>query len=217
MRKIACVGYRGWALNIYKNLQKHTDLEFLIISSKNEYSDNKIIDYDPDIVLFYGWSWLISDTLIQKYTCLMLHPSPLPKYRGGSPIQNQIISGEKLSMVSIFIINNKMDEGDIIGQAKYSLEGKLSSIFSRIEDAGTKLTLGIIKNGFTPVKQNHKDATYFKRRKPEESEITIDEILTKDSTFLNNKIRMLADPYPNAFIKTSDGKKLLIKESEIID
>ena len=27
----------------------------------------------------------------------MLHPSPLPKYRGGSPIQNQIINGEKKS------------------------------------------------------------------------------------------------------------------------
>ena len=25
----------------------------------------------------------------------MLHPSPLPKFRGGSPIQNQIIRGKK--------------------------------------------------------------------------------------------------------------------------
>ena len=48
----------------------------------------------PDIVLFYGWSWKVSEKLINKFDCLMLHPSPLPKYRGGSPIQNQIRSCE---------------------------------------------------------------------------------------------------------------------------
>ena len=43
----------------------------------------------------------------------MLHPSPLPKFRGGSPIQNQIIRNKKKSMVTIFRINNILDGGDI--------------------------------------------------------------------------------------------------------
>ena len=49
----------------------------------------------------------------------MLHPSPLPKYRGGSPIQNQIINGESKSAVTLFKINNKIDQGDIIYQKEF--------------------------------------------------------------------------------------------------
>jgi tRNA(Ile)-lysidine synthase TilS/MesJ len=39
----------------------------------------------------------------------------------------------------------------------------------------------------------------------------------KDSTYLYNKIRMLEYPYPNAYIKTIDGKKILIKLAELND
>ena len=48
------------------------------------------------------------------------------------------------------------------------------------------------------------------------SEITVEEISTKSGEYLYNKIRMLQDPYPNAFIKTSDGKKLKIKLAELV-
>ena len=55
----------------------------------------------------------------------------------------------------------------------------------------------------------------YKRRKPSQSEITLDEIKTKKANYLYNKIRMLQDPYPNAFIKTIDGKKLTIQKASI--
>ena len=48
------------------------------------------------------------------------------------------------------------------------------------------------------------------RRKPSESEITFKEIKSKSANYLYNKIRMLQDPYPNAYIRTSDGKKLFL-------
>ena len=38
------------------------------------------------------------------------------------------------------------------------------------------------------------------------SEITIEELENCTVKELYNKIRCLADPYPNAFIKTKDGK-----------
>lgn len=213
MKKIAMVGYRNWALNIYENIKKHRHVDTLLISSKKDFNDEKIIEYMPDIVLFYGWSWKVSEKLINKFDCLMLHPSPLPKYRGGSPIQNQIIAGETSSKVSIIIMNNEMDAGDIVGQKSFSLEGTLEEIFQRISSIGTSLTIEILDKGFKKIQQDHAKATYFKRRLPEESEITMDELKNKSSTYIYNKIRMLADPYPNAFIKTKDGKKILIKEA----
>ena len=44
----------------------------------------------------------------------MLHPSSLPQYRGGSPIQNQIIDGIKESEVCIFKMEKEIDSGQII-------------------------------------------------------------------------------------------------------
>jgi methionyl-tRNA formyltransferase len=213
--RIACVGYRSWALKIYDRLAENTDHAYLIFRSRAQYREDVLRDFRPDFVLFYGWSWYVSEKILQDYKCLMLHPSPLPRYRGGSPIQNQIIAGEKKSSVSIFLMNSEIDAGDIVAQEDLSFEGRLSDIFNRIEDAGARLTRSIFDSGLNPVPQDHGKATYCKRRKPEDSEITIDEMKNSTAEYLFNKIRMLADPYPNAFIRTKDGKRLLVKEAEI--
>ena len=93
--KIACVGYRDWALNIYKKLlDAFPEHEFLLQDSKVNYSEEEIHKFKPDYILFYGWSDFVNTELLTAFDCLMLHPSPLPKYRGGSPIQNQILSNK---------------------------------------------------------------------------------------------------------------------------
>ena len=212
--RIACVGYREWALKIYTNIQKKSDHIFLNIKNYEAYSDQIIKDFGPDLVMFYGWSWIVSKDLIENFTCLMLHPSPLPLYRGGSPLQNQIIEGKKTSKVSIIIMTEELDAGPIVGQMDISLEGNISDIFQELTEKGTFLTEDILENGLDPKEQDHKNATVYKRRQPEESEITIEEIKTKSAEYLHNKIRMLQDPYPNAYIKTSEGKKVYLISSE---
>lgn len=213
--RVACVGYRGWSLNIYDRLARATDDMFLIIRSKAQFDETAIKDFRPDLVLFYGWSWIVPPSLIDGCKCLMLHPSPLPLYRGGSPIQNQIIAGEKDSKVTIFIMNDEIDAGDIVAQTDLSLSGSLDDIFGRIEEAGFQLTLNILRNGYVARPQNQERATKYRRRTPAESQITLEELTSSTALHLYNKIRMLADPYPNAFIKTADGLRLLIKSAEI--
>ena len=213
--KILCVGYRDWALSLYDRLGQESNCELLIVRNRQEYSKVVIDKFQPDLILFYGWSWKVETSIIKKYKCIMLHPSPLPKYRGGSPIQNQIINGEKISAVTLFLMNKKMDSGPILGQDKLDLSGSLKTIFEDMVKIGLRLTLDIINNGMVLKIQNEADATVFKRRKPKDSEITITEIKNKSAQYLYNKIRMLDDPYPNAFIRTKDGLKLLIKIAEI--
>lgn len=213
--KIACIGYREWALKIYEELKNKTTHQFLIISSESEYSEKKIIDFQPNLVLFYGWSKIVSNNIIDKYKCVMLHPSPLPKYRGGTPIQNQIIRGEKDSAVTLFFMNKNLDAGDIIAQEKISLDGHMSEILNRIISTGITLSFKLLNNDYTLKKQNDSEATYYGRLKEKDNEITLEELQTKDSEYLYNKIRMLEEPYPNAYIKTIDGKKLYITYAKI--
>ena len=65
--------------------------------------------------------------------------------------------------------------------------------------------------------KNESKSSFFNRRTENQSEITLDELKNKPAEYLYNKIRMLADPYPNSYIKTVDGKKLIIKIAEIED
>mgnify|MGYP001217814834 CR=1 FL=1 len=216
--KIACIGYRDWALKIYDSLANKTEDQYLIFRSKAQYKEEVLVEYKPDLVLFYGWSWMVPENLINKFKCVMLHPSPLPKYRGGSPIQNQIIAGEINSAVTLFLMNSgDVDSGPILATKELSLDGNIKDIFSRITEIGLILTLDLISNGLSPIDQNHKEATFCKRRSPKESEITMKEINECTALHLYNKIRMLQSPYPNAYIKTKDGKRLMIKDAIVND
>jgi len=214
--KVCCVGYRKWALKIYDFICSNMpDDDFYIIRNREEYNEDKIREYKPDCILFYGWSWMVSEKMVDDFECIMLHPSELPRYRGGSPIQNQIINGDLDSAVTLFVMDGGVDTGDIIAQEFLSLKGHLCEIFERIYEIGCKLTFDIFNNGYSKRKQDNLQSTYFPRRRKFQSEITLEELQTKDSEYLYNKIRMLEDPYPNAFIRTVDGKRILIKLAEL--
>ena len=213
--RIACVSYRDWALAIYDELALDAGSEVMIVRSREEFDEDAVVAFAPELMLFYGWSWKVSDRLLGVCDCLMLHPAPLPKYRGGSPIQNQIIAGEKTSAVTLFVMTDEMDAGGIVAQEAFSLDGHLDEILGRITETGLRLTRAIIRDGYTPVAQVRADATYVQRRKPADSELTLEELTNASAEDIFNKIRMLEDPYPNAFIRTADGKRLLIKHAEI--
>ena len=211
--KILCVGYREWAKKIYSKTKKKKGFSFYFHVRKKGLV-NKIKKTNPNIILFYGWSWLIDKSIYEKYICFMLHPSKLPKFRGGSPLQNQIIRGIKSSAVTIFKINDKIDGGDIYFQKKLSLEGTLHDIFNRIVEIGVLGTNKILYEKPRIRKQNLRKSSFFKRIKESQSEITSKELKNKSILHIFNKIRMLSDPYPNPYLRVG-RKKLIIKNIKI--
>lgn len=242
--RVVFAGYRKWSYKILRRLIATKNSQWKIIgcittenpeASFNSLSipcfslnpntlDNttvkrNIFKLKPDVFLFYGWSWMIPKKYFEKYPCIVLHPSPLPKYRGGSPLQNQIMHGEEKSAVTLFQVGENIDEGPIYSQQSFSLDGTLDDIFNRIIRVGTKLTKqtlsGLANHSLTPKPQDEKNATIYKRRGPKESEITIQDFKTKTAKEVYNKIRSLADPYPNAYIICKDGKKLYFKKADV--
>ncbi len=218
MDRITIVGcaYRLWALKIFDFIRTELNVNMVIFRDKSEVVLENIVSKNPALLLFYGWSWRVPDEIVNKYLCLCLHPSPLPKYRGGTPIQNQIMNGEVEGAVSIFRMNGEIDAGDLCGQESISLEGDLYGILTRITTVGGFMSAKIVRDfqrGDLQFLPQEGEPTVFARRSPEESEITRDELNLAPARYLYNKIRGLQDPYPNAFIVCPDGGKLYIKEA----
>jgi|TARA_B100000035_G_C20954458_1_gene533497 methionyl-tRNA formyltransferase len=203
--------YRDWGIEIYNRIKIYFDVT--LINSKDEFEHLSHLFIEDDTIFFLGWSWIVDDEIINKCNCICLHPSPLPKYRGGSPIQNQIINDDIISAVTLFKMNEKLDEGDILFQEELLLDKEINDIFDGIIRLGIVGIYNILDGNFEPVKQDNSESTYYKRLTPDKSEITLDEIKNKPARYLYNKIRMLNDPYPNAYIKCKDGSKLYLTKS----
>ena len=205
--------YRRWALDIMEHLSLQGGIDVTVARTPGDVNLETIRAVNPDVLLFYGWSWIVSPEIIEAYTCLCLHPSPLPRYRGGSPIQHQIMEGESESAVSIFRMTDKLDAGDLCAQVPFSLDGDLFDILDTISYIGKQQTCRVLKEWqagvlkFTP---QEGVPTIFQRLTPEDSEITADELRYGTARFLYNKIRSKQAPYPLPFIRCADGEILYL-------
>ncbi len=220
MNVIGC-GYRSWAFDIFYDASRITGVNLTVLSSKEQVRREVFEALAPQLVLFYGWSWIVSEEIIDSYTCLCLHPSRLPDYRGGSPIQHQILDGVQESAVSILRMTAELDAGPLCAQRPLSLAGNIAAIYARIAEAGKQATREILEQAragtleFRAQEPGGETARVYKRRKPAESEISAEEIRESTARRLHDKIRMLTEPYPNAFITCGDGERLYLTDSHL--
>ena len=116
-------GHRDYSKNLYKKLLKEYDFKIIDTPKKLTYEIlNKI---NPDYVFFTDWSWIVPKKIIDNFKCICFHESDLPKFRGGSPIQNQIIRGIKITKTTAFVMTNEIDAGEILLKKKLSFAKEL--------------------------------------------------------------------------------------------
>ena len=206
MNYIFCA-YRDWALELFQKLKKkYPDMHLL--SSPKKLTLSYVKNKKPKLIFFPDWSWIVPDKLISNYKCICFHESNLPKFRGGSPIQNQIIRGIEKTKTTAFLMSEGLDKGDILLQKDLSLKGSLNEIFERMIQNDYYM-IGKIIQGKYKLKKQKGNPTKFKRRSPKDSEL---KNLNHSKKYLYNFVRMLEDPYPNAFIKIGK-RKLILKQA----
>lgn len=78
---------------------------------------------NPEMVVVVAFGQILPKEIIDypPMQCLNIHPSLLPKYRGAAPLNWQIIRGETKTGVSIMIMDEGMDSGNIILQEETEL------------------------------------------------------------------------------------------------
>lgn len=182
-----------WSKKNYITLKKN----FLILQKIN---NKKIKSFNPKIIFFIHWSKFINSLIYKNYTCIQFHSSNLPKGRGGSPIQNQILLNKKTTKLTAFKVSKNLDSGPICLQRNLNLQGTAQEIFCRLEKIALNMIKNIVKKkkiNFTPQKGA---SSYFKRRAPKESMVNFKKIRSINKLY--DFMRMLdANGYPHSYIK----------------
>ena len=133
---------------------------------RNDYEE--VLSFDPELIITAAYGQIVPKAILDypKYKCINTHGSLLPKYRGGAPIQRAIINGEKETGMSIMYMNEKMDEGDILYQKSLPIDihDTNADLFHKLSNLALEMLLEFLpkffEGDFTPIKQNHEEATY---------------------------------------------------------
>jgi len=180
------------------------DIPLIKVETMNTHERiGELKELQPDLVFVDGWSEKLSPSLLEvapdKFVCL--HPSLLPKSRGGATLNWALIHGEKDWGLTLFYMTNKIDHGDIIAQERFALEQRdtIHTAFDKAAVAAMDLlrkTIPLLRTGRAERRpQSDPDATFFPRRKPEQGEID----WTHSNEEVYHLIRALTHPYPGAF------------------
>ena len=141
---------------------------FQPVTLKNGEAFKVIEKLKPDVIVVVAYGKILPKEILNspKFGCVNGHASLLPKLRGASPIQWAIITGEKKTGITIQLMNDGIDTGDILDvyETEIGKDETAEMLFERlsvISAEGMVKTLDRLEKGeITPIKQNDSDATY---------------------------------------------------------
>ena len=91
---------------------------------------NLLKNLQVDIIVLAGFLWLIPQNLLKSFPnkIINIHPALLPKHGGkgmyGDKVHQSILdSAEEESGITIHFVNEHFDEGEVIHQSRFRIEG----------------------------------------------------------------------------------------------
>ncbi|MFH0803134.1 MAG: methionyl-tRNA formyltransferase [bacterium] len=177
----------------------------------------KLKELSPDLIVVSAYARLIPGTILNlpPLGCINVHPSLLPRFRGATPIESAILAGEKETGISIFLMDEGYDTGDLILKKSFPI-GEVETggeLRERLAGASAPLLLSAVrmleeaKAVRTP--QDRSAGEYTRPFKKEDEKI----IWTEPAEKIFNRIRAL-NPRPGA-CTSFKGKNLKVLRSRI--
>lgn len=184
--------------------------------------DNSFIDkmkqYEPDLIVVAAFGQILPNELLEipKICSINVHGSLLPKYRGAAPIQWSIINGENSTGITIILINEKLDSGDMILKQTVVIdpEDDYGTLYEKMANQGAVTLMEAMKQIEAGVAsrsmQNDAEATYAPMIKKDTGHIN----WNKESKDIVNLIRGL-NPQPGAYAYYNN-QKIKIWKADIL-
>ena len=170
--------------------------------------------WDLFVVVAYGKIIPIEVLNIPKHKSINIHYSLLPHLRGAAPVEGAILADERETGVSIILMDEKMDHGQLLAQENVSTPVwplKRSDLLESMNLVANKLLVETIlkwvAGEITPKEQDHTKATFVKMIKKEDALIDLN-----DDDYLNFRKIMAYEKWPRAYF-LEDNKRIIINEA----
>jgi methionyl-tRNA formyltransferase len=179
---------------------------------------DEIYNSEWDFFLVCSYGKILPKKLLEvpKHGVLNIHPSLLPRYRGPSPYVSAILADERQTGVSLMLLEEKMDAGPILAQARIEIDeadwppkGLVLSqmLFTEGVNLLAEVLQGYLSGELVPAPQEESRATYTK--KFDDADALLDLSKPREA-FL--KIRAF-DKSPRAHFITDKGKRVVVTEA----
>ncbi len=196
------------------------NIPYLSIKQLNNETIEQLQSLKTQVAVLADFGLIIPSTLLNIFPkgIINVHPSLLPKFRGPTPVQSAILSGEKETGVSIIRLDEKMDHGPLLAQEKESIldTDTGESLHIRLFQKGAKLLMTIIPFYLSgeqiPIPQDHKKATFTEKLTRNSGYIDLEKLRITNYELRITKMIQAYYPWPGVWTKLRiTNKELRIK------
>ncbi len=175
-------------------------------------------DFEPDLILTAGFGRILKRNVldIPRLGAVNIHASYLPEYRGPEPLERQIINGEPEAGVTLHYMDEGIDSGDILAQARVKIldTDSIKTMVIKLSRCAGKLLVEVLRKieqgQIEIIRQDPSRATYFELLTEEERKID----WAEPANTLHNLVRGLP-PYNAAFAEVGRHRCFIVKARPI--
>ncbi|MEA1919195.1 MAG: methionyl-tRNA formyltransferase [Campylobacterota bacterium] len=168
-----------------------------------------------DYIVVAAYGQILPKAILDYVPCINLHASILPQYRGASPIQQSLLNGDKESGVTAMLMDVGLDTGDILKIERITIDKDemLETLFNRLTDVASDLTLDVLKNFNTlsAIAQDNDKATHCTKITKADGQVRFD-----NATALYNRYRAFT-PWPGVYLESGLKLKKIAFENAIVN
>jgi methionyl-tRNA formyltransferase len=193
----------------FKSLLGESDVPVYEVSNiNNELSVATLRELQPDLLVVFGWSQILSDEVLQipEIGTVGAHASLLPHNRGSAPVNWAIIRGETEGGNTLMWLDSGVDTGRIIDQIGFPIEDgdTCATVYEKVADTNKTMLQALLEKleagEDVPGRIQTHVGEPLPRRRPEDGLVDWNQPAKRVYDF----VRALTEPYPGAFSFVDD-------------
>lgn len=173
----------------------------------------------PEVIVVAAFGQILRQDVLDlpPLGCVNVHGSLLPRWRGASPVQAALLSGDAFTGVTIMRMDAGIDTGPMLAHRALAIqpEDTAGSLTLKLADLGAELLLetlpGYISGAVLPQAQDSALMTKVSMIHKEEGLLDFNQ----PAAALERRVRAF-DPWPGAFI-TWKGQPMKIRRARVVE
>jgi len=168
----------------------------------------------PDFLVVVAYGKILKKHILElpNIAPINVHGSLLPRWRGASPVEHAILAGDTESGISVQIMAEELDAGDILAESKVTIEPRWTAPVMRekLSKMAAILLVDTLRKPLKPVPQPTEGITICKKLTREDGIVNP---CDTSAVEIDRKVRALV-PWPGVTMKIN-GEDLKVLETSL--